>query len=207
MGNRAVITTPDKRIGLYLHWNGGRDTIEPLLAYCDMQGYRPPSTDCYGWARLAQVIGNFFGGELSVGIDTYQRLQSAGDDNGVYVIDGWRIVERIEPYEGFREQDEYSFDEMLKAFDRRMPEGEQLGEYLDAQEIATSELQVGDEVWMRTYDGLAAYPVVGFGGSGRVNGSVREGVPYVALYDHDGDYSWNPNNYVDGDTCRITPRK
>lgn len=25
MGNRAVITTPDKKMGVYLHWNGGRD--------------------------------------------------------------------------------------------------------------------------------------------------------------------------------------
>ena len=199
MGNRAVITTPEKRIGMYLHWNGGRDTIEPLLVYCKMQGYRPPSTDCYGWARMAQVMGNFFGGSLSVGIDTYKRLSGAADDNGVYVIDGWEIVDRIEPYEGFVEQNEYGFREMLKAFDEKMPAGERLGDYLDAQEVATSELQLGDEVWMRTYDGFMYYPVVGFGGKGKVNGVVREGVPYVALYDPDGTYSWNPNTYVDGD--------
>lgn len=41
MGNRAVITTPDKNLALYLHWNGGRDTVEPLLKYCELQGYRP----------------------------------------------------------------------------------------------------------------------------------------------------------------------
>ena len=27
MGNRAFITTPDKDLALYLHWNGGRDTV------------------------------------------------------------------------------------------------------------------------------------------------------------------------------------
>ena len=205
MGNRAVITTPEKRIGMYLHWNGGRDPVEPLLAYCDMQGYRPPSTDCYGWARMAQVVGNFFGGSLSVGIDDYKRIKGAGDDNGVYVIDGWKIVERIEPYEGFHEQLEYDFDEMLKAFDERMPEREQLGEYLDTVEIPTSDVKLGDEVWMRTYNGLESYPVVGFGPDDAP--SFKKGIPYVALYDHDGDYSWNPNNYVDGETCRIKPRK
>lgn len=47
MGNRAVITTPDKNLALCLHWNGGRDTVEPLLKYCELQGYRPPSQDCY----------------------------------------------------------------------------------------------------------------------------------------------------------------
>ena len=31
MGNRAVITTKERKIGLYLHWNGGRDTVEPVL--------------------------------------------------------------------------------------------------------------------------------------------------------------------------------
>lgn len=48
MGNRAVITTPERKVGIYLHWNGGRDTIEPLLKYCELQGYRAPSHDDYG---------------------------------------------------------------------------------------------------------------------------------------------------------------
>ena len=95
MGNRAVITTPEKVLALYLHWNGGRDTVEPLLKYCELQGYRPPSTDSYGWARMAQVVGNFFGGSLSLGIDRFDRLGDQGD-NGVYVIDDWKIVDRIE---------------------------------------------------------------------------------------------------------------
>ena len=127
MGNRAVITTPERRIGLYLHWNGGRDTVEPLLRYCELKGYRPPSTDCYGWARLCQVIGNFFGGTLSVGIDAYERICKAGDDNGIYVIDGWRIVEREFPYDGFVEQSGYDAHEMLRAIDAAMPD-DYLGE-------------------------------------------------------------------------------
>lgn len=28
MGNRAVITTEEKQIGVYLHWNGGRDSVQ-----------------------------------------------------------------------------------------------------------------------------------------------------------------------------------
>ena len=61
MGNQAVITTKDRKLGVYVHWNGGRDTIQPLLKYCELKGYRPPSSDPYGWARLCQVLGNFFG--------------------------------------------------------------------------------------------------------------------------------------------------
>ena len=62
MGNRAIITTPERKVGLYVHWNGGRDTIEPLLRYCELKGYRDPAKDDYGWARMAQVLGNFFDG-------------------------------------------------------------------------------------------------------------------------------------------------
>ena len=96
MGNRAVITTKERKIGVYVHWNGGRDTIQPLLKYCELKGYRPPSSDSYGWARLCQVLGNFFGGTNSVGIGTYttDREMDPGD-NGIYVIDGWEIVERL----------------------------------------------------------------------------------------------------------------
>ena len=61
MGNRAVITTEDKNIGIYLHWNGGRESIETFLAYCDMKGIRPFEIDNYGWARFCQVVGNFLG--------------------------------------------------------------------------------------------------------------------------------------------------
>lgn len=144
MGNRAVITTADRKIGIYLHWNGGRDTVEPLLRYCELKGYRAPSSDDYGWARLCQVIGNFFGGTLSVGTMPYSddKHMNPGD-NGIYVIEGWRIADRILPYEGFVEQGSHDFDGMLRAFDEAMPEGERLGALLDAEEIPSSELEMG----------------------------------------------------------------
>lgn len=206
MGNRAVITTPEKEIGMYLHWNGGRDSVEPMLKYCEMKGYRAPSDDNYGWARLAQVAGNFFGGTLCVGIDLYENLGDQGD-NGVYIIKGWEIVDREYPYGDFTEQNEYDFDEMIREFDKAMPEKERLGEYLDAIEIPVSEVQIGDEVFKRAYDGnFIAYEVVGFGKS-MVNGRDCSGVPYVKIYGHDGDYSWNINNYISGETCRIKHRK
>ena len=146
MGNRAVITTREKQIGIYLHWNGGRDTIEPLLKYCELKGYRPPSQDCYGWARLAQVMGNFFGGSYSVGIDEYDNLDTDNWDNGVYIIDGWEIVGREFQHRG--EQHGHDFDEMLRAFDAAMPEGEQLGGYLDAIEVPVSKVEVGDILYV-----------------------------------------------------------
>ena len=186
MGNRAVATAPDKNLALHLHWNGGCDTVEPLLKHCELQGYRPPSQDCYGWARMAQVVGNFFGGSLSVGIGRYRNLGDQGD-NGVYVIDGWKIVDRYATAydEGWNavglrfmdssaEQRECDFDEMLHAFDEAMPENPRLGAYLDAIETPASEVRLGDRIWMDEYErGYRLFEVIGFGDGGNGRPSSR----------------------------------
>lgn len=135
MGNRAVITTKQKRIGIYLHWNGGFDSVQAFLKYCELKGYRCPENDSYGWARLCQVIANFFGGELSVGIGPYDNLDLDNGDNGVYIIENWRIVDR-EFFEG-REQNEYPLIDMLKGINEKMPIEEQID--IDA-ELKKSEL-------------------------------------------------------------------
>ena len=131
MGNRAVITASNaadvaqsKDIGLYLHWNGGRDSVTAFLTYCKAKGYRAPDMDNYGWARLAQVVGNFFGGELSVGIDTCDRLDCDNFDNGVYIIKGWEIVGRQYHHGG--EQSGYDLLGMLEAINEAQPQKEQL---------------------------------------------------------------------------------
>lgn len=124
MGNRAVITTRSKKIGIYLHWNGGRDSVQAFLTYCKLKGYRTPENDDYGWARLCQVIGNFFGGANSVGINEYYKLDTDNGDNGVYIIENWEIVDRI--YYSGREQDEYSLLDMLQEINDAQPEKEKL---------------------------------------------------------------------------------
>lgn len=136
MGNRAVITTSEfmnlheeiqfsNEIGVYLHWNGGRDSVTAFLTYCKLKGYRPPETDCYGWARLCQVIGNFFGGELSIGIDRCCNLDCDNGDNGVYIIKNWEIVGR--KYFNGTEQLQYDLYGMLCDIDDAQPVNEQLG--------------------------------------------------------------------------------
>lgn len=124
MGNRAVITTQDKELGVYLHWNGGRDSIEAFLLYCKLKGYRCPENDCYGWARLCQVIGNFFGGEYSVGIDKYDRLDTDNGDNGTYIIKDWQIIgKEFEPLDTL---DIVQVKMMLESINGSMPVSEQL---------------------------------------------------------------------------------
>lgn len=124
MGNRAVITTKDKRVGVYLHWNGGRDSVEAFLKYCEMKNYRPPEQDNYGWARLCQVVGNYFGEGLSIGIDEYKHLDTDNGDNGVYIIENWKIVGR--EYFNGPEQATHDFLEMMVNINKRQPEHEQI---------------------------------------------------------------------------------
>ena len=225
MGNRAIITTPERKIGLYLHWNGGRDTVEPLLRYCELQGYRSPDVDSYGWARMCQVMGNFFGGSTAIGIDEYTTdIKMDPGDNGIYVIKGWKIVDRlqtkhddkfnaigIEEVPEYAEQHDYDFDAMMRALDERMPEDLRLGDLLDAVEKPLSEIEVGDEVFVREFGGWQRHKVIGFGQpefnkhavvKTNEDGTCRieyPDFPYVDMHDKDGDYSWNPNNYLTGD--------
>ena len=121
MGNRAVITIKDKDFpkedwnSLYLHWNGGRDSVEPFLHVAKLYDIRCQEDSSYAIARLSQLIGNTLGGTLSLGVGAYKCLDTNNFDNGTYVIKHWEIVEREHlPYEDFEEQDEYVFDEFVK---------------------------------------------------------------------------------------------
>lgn len=210
MGNRAVITTPERRLALYLHWNGGRDSVEAFLRYCDLRGFRSPDTDEYGWARLCQVVGNFMGADgLSVGVSRYttDERENPGD-NGIYVVKGWSIVDRVYPYVPFHEQAEYPLDDMLKEIDATQPVDQQLGAYLDAEEVSVSSVKFDDEVYMCEVGGRwRPHPVVGFGDGRVVNGLNTQGVPYVAMYAEYGPAEENVNNYLRTPTVRRVRRE
>lgn len=112
MGNRAVIHFQGSNVGMYVHWNGGRDTIEPMLEVAKEYGLRGGD---YGLARLVQMFGNFMGGTLSMGIDELERLDCDNCDNGVYVIDSaFNIVDR--QYMRGPEQAQYDPEDMKQDF-------------------------------------------------------------------------------------------
>lgn len=201
MGNRAIIKTAGGHIGLYLHWNGGRDSVEAFLTYCKLKGYRPPETDGYGWARLAQVIGNFFGGTTSVGIvETGSPDDGEWCDNGAYIISNWEIVGR-ECFDG-PEQQAYDLIDMLREIDKAQPEKEQIGEYLNAPIVPTSDLKVGDRVVFLDWNGdMKTSEVIGIGEDITVNGQNVKGIPFMGLYG--GDHAaTNINNYILTPTAR-----
>lgn len=196
MGNRAIIKPVGKDVGVYLHWNGGIDSVTAFLKYCELRGFRS-FEDSYGLARFTQVVGNFFGGGLSIGIYSgigETKKDAEYIDNGIYIVKGWEIVGHIgerEPKEG------YDLDDMLKAIDDRQPYREQLGDFLDGVETDISDIKIGDIVFIQSVRGnYEKWRVVGIGEDKYVNGTNVLGMPYVDKWGDDPRY--NINNYIRG---------
>lgn len=152
MGNRAIIKPVDKNIGVYLHWNGGRDSVEPFLNYCKLRGFRDfggKDADGYGIARFMQVVGNFFGGSLSLGLETGVEMtdeQAEWLDNGIYEVDGWKIVGRCPA--DIEEQNDYDMIDMLISIDQAQPKNERLGSgFIRGIQMPAAQLKPGDVIW------------------------------------------------------------
>lgn len=121
MGNRAMLISENSHVGIYLHWNGGLDSVGAFLKYCELRGFRGFDHD-YGKARFCQVVGKFFGGGMSMGIEYFENIRDLEDwwlDNGVYVISGWEIKKRL---------------------------------YIPHEDVDASELEIGDVIFIPTID-------------------------------------------------------
>lgn len=118
MGNRALITTEKKDLAIYLHWCGDKKYIDSFIAYCFFKLYRKPEEDDYGWARLVQVITNYFcnNSGLSVGIQKFNPEIKNTNDNGIYIIKDWHVINHYQIYDGEIEiiKDEFEEDEKYK---------------------------------------------------------------------------------------------
>ena len=123
MGNRAVICFDeynDNAIGLYLHWNGGRDSIEGFLrAARDLMGSRLGDA-LYSRARLVQVIGTFMEGNLSFGMGLCANLDCDNYDNGVYVIDSSTLTIKGRVYHNGSEQSVYDANDIADYIGRKL---------------------------------------------------------------------------------------
>ena len=179
MGNRAVICEESAYpggIGIYLHWNGGRDSVEAFLKYCRLRGLQ-------SMADLVMVISNFFGGDTSIEVDLVSKLDCDNWDNGVYLIKDMEIVGRKFVRSG--EQNEYDIDGMVEAINEAQPAKQQIPvEFLHGVPVSPEKLKVGDIVSFRDWHGnFITLPVIGFGKKGEVvNGSDVSRVPFVGLY-------------------------
>ena len=114
MGNRAVIQFAGSNFGMYVHWNGGYDSVAPFLSVarevdkvhklfkgCDPEQFL---------RRLALLWGATFEGIAECG--PVSTLDCDNYDNGVYLINGqFDIVGRL--FVRNPEQKIYPFDEVV----------------------------------------------------------------------------------------------
>lgn len=93
MGNRCVIVNHTRTKAIYQHWNGGRDSIEPLLQIAKEE-YELNKDGFYfePFNAVLEVSKKVFGGELLT-LDSYENIKVG--DNGVYVVNHkFRIIRR-----------------------------------------------------------------------------------------------------------------
>ncbi|WP_245944289.1 MULTISPECIES: hypothetical protein [Helicobacter] len=94
MGNRCVITNKEKTRAIYQHWNGGMDSIEPLLKVARSLGG--------GFDKLSEISFKVFDGEEI----SYEEADTDNGDNGVYIVnDDLEIIGR--EYMRYPEQREH----------------------------------------------------------------------------------------------------
>lgn len=219
MGNRAVITTLENEKGIYIHWNGGRDSVEPILWYCKnlMPKTQFAKTELERIAFVMDLLG------LNPEIDEMRKLDCDNYDNGVYITDGYKIIARA--YMHGKEQDAYNFTEFVMHINENMPKQWQRNEdYIlktmsaefpeysyggktDATEFHARQ-NIGDEV---LYEGEFV-KIIGRNESDEyINGSVRNGqlfFNYTSRYEDGSRFKIsdaetevlrkNPNSYFHG---------
>lgn len=117
MGNRAVVTFSKnpKSQCVYLHWNGGRASVEGFLGAVRELGL--PRTV----QSLHAVAFAFFNNELPTGeggptayIETYGQADTDNWDNGVYLINGDLDIIGREFVRGAEEVDQEKTEEVKK---------------------------------------------------------------------------------------------
>ena len=156
MGNRAVIVFDEYKptsdqTALYLHWNGGRDSVEAYLKATRILMHSRGQDASYARARFVQVIGMFMGGNMSFGMDSIKNLGDQGD-NGIYVIDSEKLEIKDRPGYTYEEQDEYDLNEFtneiinrinaMNAYvDKDAGEYSKLGQLPTAEEYDKAELE------------------------------------------------------------------
>lgn len=95
MGNRAVITfsTANNAPSIYLHWNGGRASVEGFLTAARQLGLRhapTPQAQTEALDNIAEMLARYFF-RCNAGMNVYRLHFAATDrdngDNGTYVLD------------------------------------------------------------------------------------------------------------------------
>ena len=93
MGNRAMVVFKSEHStspAVYLHWNGGPESVYTFLEYMEKANCRMAGDPSYAAARFCQIAGNYFGGTLSLGVCNVkpQDVENIDPgDNGIFIIE------------------------------------------------------------------------------------------------------------------------
>lgn len=138
MGNRAVIIEFGKQEGIYLHWNGGRDSVDPMLYYAK-HFLNMKLSILTSNIKKVEFVATCLGVSPEYSSD-YTKLDCDNWDNGVYVIDAdFKIIERMF-FKG-EEQEEYNFINFLLEIDENMPKRFQKGREFILKYLACEEVE------------------------------------------------------------------
>ena len=107
MGNRCVILNQDRTKGIYQQWNGGRDSIEPLLQIAKEEYEQDRGKFSYqSFNAVLEVSKKAFDGDVLDLKDLSKFESFSVGDNGIYIVDKFKIVGR-EDFNG-EEQDSHN---------------------------------------------------------------------------------------------------
>ena len=134
MGNRCVITNKEKTRAIYQHWNGGRDSIEPLMKVAKLLGG--------GFDKLCEISSKVFDGE-EINYEEADNDDLDCLDNGVYIInEDLEIIGR----EGLRYEREQRAHNLLDMvlfiyLNFRVDDNSEVRELFDLLEVLKKESQ------------------------------------------------------------------
>jgi len=133
MGNRAYVVFADKDFtefspAVYLHWNGGPESIYAFLQEMDRRNIRRGNDLPFQVARFVHIVCDFFdadeAGGLSIGvvpgpskIGDPEASHLADEENGLYVIvrgKGEPVVRRFFGEDWTEDNSDWKPDELAK---------------------------------------------------------------------------------------------
>ena len=112
MGNRAMVISKDDydrgckyydgwAPAMYIHW-ADREELDKWLQRMEREGYRSFTSDpSYALARLCQIACEEYIDGLNIGIHLVNVKQDPsyyGLDEGYWIVDGYQVVQTIEPH-------------------------------------------------------------------------------------------------------------
>lgn len=73
---REIIPARVEPFGIYLHWNGGPESVWGFLDALTVRQKDRGGDIAYGAARLVEIIGRFFGGSNSLGLAGFTNAET-----------------------------------------------------------------------------------------------------------------------------------